>query len=227
MAVNVLTIIILAVFAGLLDVTPGWGFTVVPSQERIAGLQAGVDELQDARRLFGPHDVALPGLATPFAGGSHASTAYRWTGGDTLGGPGLIVETNIGSSVISAVMIDGYPGFRTSRGLTVLVGEEVPVALYGYPDFAFDWRLDNQKFRELYYLNEGLVVVLEMVKGRTNWTVTKVILTSPTYLGNAVAARVRLAQHTPGIEDISRSYRVWAQMAFPPYDSSAQREESR
>jgi hypothetical protein len=69
---------------------------------------------------------------------------------------------------------------------------------------------------ELYYMNQGLVVILDQIPGRSNWTITKLVLTYPAYLRNAVALRTREALATGHVLDITNSYRVWARMAVPP-----------
>ena len=90
--------------------------------------------------------------------------------------------------------------------------------IYGRPDFAFAWQFTNGRAIELCYLEKGLVVVLQAIPGRSNWTVTQMIMTYPMYLGNAVAARERTAlDRASGVEDITRNYRVWARIERPSH----------
>lgn len=148
--------------------------------------------------------------------GERATRAYLWTPGSTLDHTGLVVETSLGASRISLVMVDTFPGLCTSRGLSVLQPDDSARQLYGMPDFVFEWQSVDPPVRELFYVNTGLLVVINQVPGRPNWTITKLILTYPLYLRNAVTERVRESMATHHVEDVTYSYRVWARMAIPP-----------
>jgi hypothetical protein len=205
---------LLGLLFGLCGLMPAQAFPLTPPHETLAGLSPGINTVADASRLYGDYDTVLPGLVAGYAGGPHGTHSYRWTDGTIGRGPGFSVETEIGSPVIAYVVDDDYPGFSTSRGLTALVPEERVLRLYGVPDYAYDVHLnsDTLQFRELYYVNCGLLVVLGQMEGRPNWTVEQLILTYPTYLLNAVAARAAYAasgvMSDAYVEDITGEYTV-------------------
>ena len=190
--------------------------TLPAAPESLAGLVPGVSTVGDAVNRYGTYDVILPGRVSYLIAGIPASKEYQWSVGHVLGRRALGLETQIGGAVVNLIVVDQYPGLFTSRGLGALMPESAVWQLYGMPDFAYEWRLTDEPVQELFFLNQGLVVVLQQVPGRTNWTVTKLILTYPAYLNNAVALRTRDALTTSHVRDISRSYRVWAQMAYAP-----------
>lgn len=220
MAVKLLVITLFGWLVGLWCVVPGRAFPVTPPRETLGGLTPGISTVGDASRLYGVYDVVLPGDFSQYAGGPRATKAYRWTTGLHGKVPGLIVETPIGSPVITTVVVDSYPGIGTACGLMTLVPEQQVPMLYGLPDYAYELNFNGQSvlFRELYYVNRGLLVVLGQVEGRPNWTVVKLILTYPTYLRNAVAVRTRYASAGQTVEDITDSYRVWTHMAVYPHE---------
>ncbi|MHB0937212.1 MAG: hypothetical protein ACYDCO_02255 [Armatimonadota bacterium] len=185
-----------------------------PPPESLAGLKPG-DTVGEATNRYGTYSIILPGFTEFYAGGGRATHAYDWTIGATYSGRALSVETTIGSKTINVVMVDRFPTLATSRGLRVFMPEDAVRELYGMPDFAFEWTVFRPSVIELFYLDRGLIVVLSELPGQTNWTVTKLILTYPDYLSNAVAMRERQALATREIQDITRMYRVWARMAQP------------
>lgn len=182
--------------------------------ESLAGLKPG-NAIGEATERYGSYDIILPGFTEFYAGGSRATHAYNWTIGSTYGGRALSVESTYGSKTINVVMVDRYPALGTSRGLQVFMPEDAVWQLYGTPDFAFEWTVLDPSVVELFYLDEGLIVVLSQLPGRPNWTVTKLILTYPDYLNNAVAMRERQGLATHDVQDITRIYRVWSRMAQP------------
>jgi len=186
-----------------------------PPAETLAGLKPGANTISDAVHQYGSYDIMLPGWTEFYAGGGRATHAYDWTIGGTYGGRALSLESTIGSNTINVVMVDRYPALATSRGLRVFMTESVAWALYGMPDFAFEWTILDPSVIELFYMEQGLIVVLSQVPGRDNWTITKLVLTYPGYLSNAVAMRERQALATHDVEDITQSYRVWSRMARP------------
>ena len=187
--------LLLVWLTGLWCLAPVHAFPLVPPPETLAGLTPGISTVADASRLFGVYDQMAPGHFSGYAGGSHAANSYAWTTGTWGNVPGLYVETSIGSPLINMVVVDDYPGLGTSCGLKALMSERQVIRLYGYPDYAYEITFDSggTVFHELYYVERGLLVVLEQVNGRMNWTISKLILTYPTYLRNAVAQRSRYA----------------------------------
>jgi len=121
----------------------------------------------------------------------------------------------VGQTTVNVVMVDRHPLLGTSRGLRVFMPESDAWARYGMPDYAFEWTVLRPSVVELFYLDEGLIVVLSQVPGRLNWTITKLILTYPSYLFNAVSMRERQSLATHQVIDITRSYLVWTRMAQP------------
>jgi len=114
------------------------------------------------------------------------------------------------------VVVSGFPGVATARGLTVYMPEVAVVERYGLPDFAFEIRRGTDSIHELIYLDAGLLVVLRELRGQPDRTVTDLLLTFPVNLRVAVAARERAAR-TPGtvlVTDLTHAYRVWAQLAL-------------
>ena len=218
---------LLMLISGMVTTTPGRAFPVTYPTEQLAGLWPGISTLDDAVRLYGAYDIAMSGRVTGYAGGSLATKAYRWSPGPTYGSPGLVVETPIGSSQIITVMIDAYPGLGTSLGLTPLTSDLNAVKLYGLPDYVFKYQFEGfNSGLEMFYLREGLLVLATGVPSRPNWTITKIILTSPTYLQNAVAMNTRAALgERSRVEDFTNMYRVWAQQAAPPATDPARRED--
>lgn len=210
---------LLGLLFGLWGAQPAPAFPLAPPQETIAGLTPGVSTVADASRLFGVYDVVLTGRYSQYAGGPRASKAYRWVSGGAHGNvPGLVIETGFRSPRIEMVVVDGYPGICTSAGLMAFTAEPQVVELYGLPDYAFEISLDNQSqvFHELFYVDQGLLVVLGQISERPNFTVTKLILTYPTYLRNAIAMRERYAMDGLIVEDITASYRSWIRTVVPP-----------
>lgn len=189
--------------------------TAALPSEAIIGLAPGKNTVNDAIRTLGRYDLSMPGSASFYAGGDRASTAYRWSPGITSASRGITVETAIGGTTITVIMIDSYPGLSTEKGLTTLVGDERAVELYGLPDYVFEWRFGDQLFRELFYIDEGLQLVLAQVPGRANWTITKMLLSYPAFLCNAVSMRFQMAQNHDRVEEISSQYRTWARHAIP------------
>jgi hypothetical protein len=187
-----------------------------PPPESLMGLTPGKATLADALRILGRNDVSLPGSMTYFSGGGSLSLAYRWSPGSMSPWRGITVETDYGSDRVNLVMIDTYPGLGTSRGLTTLVSDDVAVRLYGMPDFVFEWRIGYTLFRELFYLDEGVHLVLSQLAGRPNWTITRLILTYPAYLRNGVSWRMTMVSQGARVEEIGSNYRVWARLAIPP-----------
>lgn len=185
-----------------------------PSPESLAGLRPG-DTIREATERYGSYSIILPGFTEFYAGGGRATHAYNWTVGGTYGGRALSVETTLGSNVINVVMLDRFPALATARGLRVFMPEAAAMQLYGMPDFAFEWTVFNPSVIELFYIDPGLIVVLSQLPGQSNWTITKLILTYPGYLNNAVAMRERQALATRDVQDITRMYRVWSRMAVP------------
>jgi len=216
-AVRILTLLWLGLFIGLSSLLPAQAFTLLPPTESLAGLTPGVSTMADAVRLHGAFDITVPGIVEQYAGGNPATDQHRWSLGPSLGKPGLLVETSRRSKLIEVVMIDTYPGLSTKSGLTSLVSDGRAIELYGLPDYAFEFSGDDCWFREMYYIDQGLLLMLNQVPGRPNWTITKVILTYPTYLRNAVSLRERYALSGCGVvDDITSTYRVWARMATQP-----------
>lgn len=204
--------LVLVVFA--VGPMPCQGQRVLPTPpESLGGLTPGVSFLADALRDYSAYDVALPGEAEAFAGGSPATKAYIWSPGVFLNRRGLTVETPINAPVITTIMVDMYPGVATSRGLSALTSEDRVRELYGMPDYAFDHVIFSPPVRELYYLDLGLLIVLDHIPGRPNWTVTKIILTYPTYLRSAVSQRMQETLTTHRVEDSTSFYRVWARIS--------------
>ncbi|HEY3377589.1 MAG TPA: hypothetical protein VGL77_08845 [Armatimonadota bacterium] len=208
--------LILSLLVCLFSLAPAHAFPVAPPLESLAGLTPGISTLSDAAQLYGGYDVVLPGNFSSYVSGERATRAYRWTNGLLGQLPGLVVETSYASQRIDLIAIDDYPGMATSRGLTALVPEQRVVELYGFPDYAYELKFADESilFHELFYIDRGLLVVLGQVNGRTNWTVSKLILTYPTSLRNAVSLRNRYAMNGQIVEDITDVYRVWARMAF-------------
>ncbi|MHB9024047.1 MAG: hypothetical protein ACYC7E_07695 [Armatimonadota bacterium] len=203
--------------AGLFGGSLAQAATFAIPPENVAGITPGVSTVSNATRLLGSYDIALPGVAADYAGGPKGTTAYYWVPGSSLYRTGISVETLIGSPNVILVAVQLTPGVFTSRGLSTLVGEQVATRIYGMPDFAYEVRITREKtVRELYYLNQGLMVILRQLNGRPNWTVSDFILTSPTYLYGAINLRARIAVHGWQVKDITHSYRVWARMAVPP-----------
>ena len=203
---------------GLAGARPGLTAGVAPPpppSESLAGLVPGVSRVSDAVNQFGAYDIILPGFAEFFVGGGRATKSYEWSIGLTLGQRILTVEATIGEEVINLVIADQHPGLATSRGLRPLLPEHAAWELYGMPDFAFEWTFFQPSILELFYLDEGLILIMKQVPGRLNWTITRIILTYPSYLGNAVVLRVRESLATHNVRDITYSYRVWSQMAVP------------
>ena len=214
-AAQIAAVIVLGLLAGPLSTLPCRALSYPPPPECLASLTPGVSTLAQAFQLLGPCDAVLPGEAAYYAGGVRSTKSYVWVIGDTLGQPKLTIETPIGSSIITLIMVDLLPGIATSRGLTTLVEDSTAFRLYGLPDFAFERTVVDPPVRELFYLHQGLILVLSQLPGRPNWTITKVILTYPTYLLNAVALRERDVLANRQIEDVTYAYRVWARMEVP------------
>lgn len=192
--------------------------------ESLAGLTPGISRLDDAHHIFGRQSIVLPGEFALYAGASQVTRAYCWSPGIAVGYTGLIVETPLHSSTAVLVMADSYPGLMTSRGLMATHSEADVWRLYGLPMYVFAWHLPGGEARELFYVQEGLLVTLSQVPGRPNWTVTRLIVTVPTYLLNAVSQRLRTAVSGHQVEDMTKRYRVWAHMAQPT-DAAQPREE--
>ena len=211
MAGKLLTMTLLACLIGLWGGLPGNATLPISlPQDTLAGLIPGINTVADASRLYGVYDVRLPGDYLAYAGGTYATNAYRWTTGTNGKVPGLIVETAIGSPRIDAVVVDEYPGLPTANGLMALDPEQRVIQLYGLPDYAYELYFGgNLDYRELFYVNRGLLVVLEQINGRMSWMVSRLVLTYPTYLRNAVAVRTRAAIVGPVVTDITDSYQVW------------------
>ncbi|HOF86899.1 MAG TPA: hypothetical protein PLZ36_02185 [Armatimonadota bacterium] len=184
--------------------------------ETLAGLTPGRVLLADAVRVLGGYDAAVPGSMSYFSGGEALSRAYRWAPGDIGPYRGVTVETGYRDARVNLIMVDSYPGLGTGRGLTTLVGDDVAVRLYGLPDFAFEWQIGYARYRELFYLDAGVHLVLSQITGRPNWTITRLILTYPAYLRNGVSWRVEMVRRGARVEDITAGYRVWARLAIPP-----------
>jgi len=214
--VSVLTILLSGLLASLASAVPHSVLDLTPPTESLGGLRPGVSTLADAQQVYGNHGLAFIGGMEAFAGGSRGTKAYRWTPGPTYYAPGLIAETPIGSTLITTVALDRYAGHRTSRGLTTFISDSEVNDLYGQPDFAFERQVDYHTILELYYFDEGLLIVLNEVPNRPNWTVTQIILTYPAYLRVKVGLRTREAQSAQNVRDITRLYRVWAQLAVSP-----------
>jgi len=210
-----LTVLIwLSLLLGLVS-QPGMASRPQSPSESLAGLVPGVNTVRDAVQRFGAYDIVLPGWTEFYAGGGRATHAYNWTIGATYGDQALSVESTIGENTLNVVMVDRYPALATSRGLRVFMPDYEALARYGMPDFAFEWTVLNPSVIELFYIDKGLIIVLSQVPGLRNWTITKLILTYPGYLNNAVAMRERQALATHDVTDITRSYRVWSRMAQP------------
>jgi hypothetical protein len=204
----------LSLLLGLVNL-PGMAAGKQPPSESLAGLRPGVSTIRDAVQRYGAQSIILPGWTEFYAGGGRATHAYNWTISAGYGARALSVETTIGENTVNVVMVDRYPALSTSRGLRVFMPESDAWAHYGMPDFVFEWTVLRPSVVELFYLDEGLIVVLSQVPGRRNWTITKLILTYPGNLNNAVAMRARQALATREVEDITQSYRVWSRMAQP------------
>jgi len=203
--------------AVMLSSVPGRSLRLSPPCEQLGGLTPGVSSLHDAEHLFGKYDIAMPGDVAQYAGGTEVTKAFRWAAGMTLSGPTIVVETTLGSRTIAAIMVNNYPGVATSRNLMAFTPENRAIELYGQPDYAFQFRMpDGGSYREILYLDKGILLVLNQVAGRPNWQVTKLILTFPQYLNNAVALRMRDARLGGSVEDITYAYRVWTRLALPP-----------
>ena len=202
---------------GLWCLTPARAFPIAPPLESLAGLTPGMNTVADAERLFGMYTTALPGDFSAYSGGPYASNAYRWTTGMEGVLPGLVVETALGSPTINCIVVDQYPGLATSHGLMALVSESRVTEIYGRPDFVFSISSPSadEEFHELYYIERGLLIVTGDEESRANLTVLRIILTYPTFLRNAIAARACYARNGLYIEDISESYATWAHMAYP------------
>ncbi len=185
-----------------------------PPSESLIGLTPGRHTVTDAVRVLGRYDLSQPGSASFYAGGDRASTAYRWSPGTVAPSRGITVETAVGGTRISVIMIDSYPGLGTAKGLTTLVGDERAVELYGLPDYVFEWRFGSNLYRELFYIDEGLHLVLGQVPGRPNWTIIKMLLAYPAFLSNAVSVRFDLAARHDRVEEITGQYRTWARHAI-------------
>lgn len=218
LAVRILSILWLGVCLGVGAPLPARTSPFALPTEKLAGLTPGVSTVADAECLHGKYDLAMPGDVLGYAGGASASKAYYWSCRPTLNWHGMVVETSFRSSVISAVMVDAYPGVATRCGLTTLMSDRKALDLYGLPNYAFEFRSDDYWFRELYYLDQGLLLVLNQVPERPDWTITTMILTYPSYLRNAVATRTQytLACGRRVVVDITHSYQVWARLAYSP-----------
>lgn len=201
----------------MLAMTAALAISLQSPSESLGGLTPGKDTIRDAEKCYGAYSAIISGEGTYYAGGDQSSNAYLWPGNEIVGQRGLIIETSLTSRRIELIMVDMYPGIGTSCSLTALAPESEVTERYGTPDYAYQVRVANRVFRELFYVNKGLLVVLAQVPGRPNWTVTKLILTYPAYLRNGVAMRTQYAQQRKtAIEDITYSYRVWVGMAIPP-----------
>ncbi|HEX2949336.1 MAG TPA: hypothetical protein VHV83_07180 [Armatimonadota bacterium] len=217
-AEKVFVISLLVWLLGLWCLTPVQAFPIASPTESLAGLTPGINTIADASRLYGVYNVRLPGDFLAYLGGPYASHAYRWTNGLNGKVPGLIIETAIGSPRIDAVVVDEYPGLATSCGLMALTPERSVLSLYGSPNYAYEITLGNNRvFRELYFIDRGLLVVLGHEFGIPNWTVSRIILTYPTYLRNAVSKRYRYALNGQYVEDVICSYRARRPMPLPCY----------
>lgn len=200
----------------LIAVIGSQAFSLRAPSERLGGLTPGKDTIRDAEQRFGKSDIVIPGRATYYAGGSQTSQAYLWSGNELLGQRGLTIETSRSSRRIELIMVDLYPGIGTSRSLMALDSEDAVSTHYGAPDFAYAVRMRSQAFRELFYIDQGLLVVLAQQPGRMEWIVTRLILTYPAFLRNGVAARAQYARQRNGVvEDITPGYRAWAHMVRP------------
>ncbi len=210
---RLMTTLLLAWLLGMWWAMPGNAFPLAPPQESLAGLTPGMNTIADASRIYSVHNVMLPGIYSAYSGGRHGTDGYHWTNGVNGRVPGLVVETAIGSSRIDAVVVDGYPGLGTSHGLMALIPEVRAVQAYGLPDFAYELRVGGSlEYREIFYLNRGLLVLLAPRNGGLDWVVDRLILTYPTYLRNAVAFRSRAARSGSVVTDISDTYATWVRM---------------
>jgi hypothetical protein len=196
---------------------PGRAVNPLVPQETLFGLKPGESTVADAVRILGRYDVKMPGSVAFIAGGERFTLEYRWNHDIATTERGLAVSTSQGSTRINLILVDTYPGITTGRGLGALTSENEALVIYGLPDFAFAWHFGDKQACELFYLREGLILGLTQIPGRPNWTVTKIILTFPTYLRNAISQRTIMAITDPGhVEDITYRYRVWARLAIPP-----------
>ncbi len=195
---------------------PARADSALAPHETLLGLTPGVSTVEDAVRVLGRYDVSMPGSVAFLVGGERFSIEYRWAHDIATTYRGIAVSTTQGSRRINLIMVDTYPALTTGGGLGTLTSESEALAIYGLPDFAFAWRINDKQACELYYLHEGLLLVLAQIPGRPNWTITKIILTFPSYLRNAISQRSVLAQYDRRVEDITYSYRVWARLAIPP-----------
>jgi|GEM_PF-2157188 len=211
---HIAVIILLSLMLGLVNL-PGMAADMKPPSETLAGLKPGVSSVKDAVQQLGSYSIITTGWTEFYAGGGRATSAYNWTIGGGYGTRALSVETTVGQTTVNVVLVDRHPLFGTSRGLRVFMPESDVWARYGMPDYAFEWTVLRPSVVELFYLDEGLIVVLSQVPGRLNWTITKLILTYPSYLFNAVSMRERQSLATHQVIDITRSYLVWTRMAQP------------
>lgn len=219
MAARFIITICTSVLAGLFTLTPVRALPAMTlPTERLGGVAPGISTVPDAVRTYGEYDLRVSGEAAYYVGADEATHAYLWSPGLSISRQGLVLETPINSPVVSLVMVNLYPGIGTSRGLTTLVPEQRAVELYGMPDYAYELSFNGTRYRELYFLDEGLYVLLGVMQGRPNWTITKLVVTYPNYLRNAVARRAQAALVTRDVvvEDITYSYRVWVRLAVPP-----------
>lgn len=213
---NVLPLLLYGLLTTVLAMPVRSELTAASPNETLLGLTPGKQTVPDAVRILGRYDIILPGQVSGGVGGDIYSTAYRWSPGLLTATRGVTIETSHGSDRINLVMIDSYPDLGTSRGLTTLVSDTTAVRLYGLPDHVFEWRRGDVLARESFYFDEGLYLVLLQIPGEPNWTITKIILTYPAFLRNAVSVRIGMVLRRDGVEDITSSYRVWARLAIPP-----------
>lgn len=174
--------------------------------ESLGGLRPGVT-IDQLNTRFGKPDVTAAGGLLQLYGGAKESNLFGWfmVKNPDYTVPDLAVETAENSKTVDLVMVIGYDGIKTERGVTCFQSEDDVIKAYGKPEFAFAVPMRGYVLRELYYPSLGISFDLAPTGPGPDRSVVAIYVTYPEYLTRAIGLRREYITSGVG-KDITYAY---------------------
>jgi len=175
--------------------------------ESLGGLRPGTLTVDQLNTKLGKPDVAGAGGLLQLYGGGTDSKLYGWfmTKNPSYTVPDIAVETAKDSNRVDLLMVIGYDGIKTEKGITCFQSEDDLVKAYGKPDFAFSVPMQGYVLTEVYYPKLGISFDLAPLDATGGRSIVAMYITYPEYLARAILLRQKYIKDGVG-EDVTYRY---------------------
>ena len=176
--------------------------TLTPPQESLGGLRPGTLTVDQLNTKLGKPDVSQAGGLLQLYGGADKSKLYGWfmVKNPDYTVPDLAVETAADSNRVDLVMVIGYDGIKTAKGISCFQSEDDLIKAYGKPDFAFSVPMHGYVLTEVYYPKLGISFDLAPLGPTPDRSIVAMYVTYPEYLLRAIEMRKQYVKDGVGTD---------------------------